>query len=68
VPCPMDFTAELAVGTPTDGVNRILDVVPESLHQRTPLVIGSREDVGFVADTVRRVAARPSGAVSQPSL
>ena len=32
--------------------------MPEKLHQRTPLVIGSREDVGFVADTLRRVAAR----------
>jgi hypothetical protein len=31
-------------------------------------VIGSREDVGFVADTLRRIAARASGAVSQPAL
>jgi fructose-1,6-bisphosphatase I len=65
---PMAFIAEQAEGSATDGVNRILDLVPESLHQRTPLVIGSREDVGFVADTVRRVAARSSGAVSQPTL
>ena len=65
---PMAFLAEQAEGSATDGVNRILDIVPESLHQRTPLVIGSREDVGFVADTLRRVAARSSGAVSQPAL
>jgi fructose-1,6-bisphosphatase I len=62
---PMAFLAEQAEGSATDGVNRILDMVPEKLHQRTPLVIGSREDVGFVADTLRRVAARSSGAVSQ---
>jgi fructose-1,6-bisphosphatase I len=62
---PMAFLAEQAEGSATDGVNRILDILPEKLHQRTPLVIGSREDVGFVADTLRHVAARPSGAVSK---
>jgi len=65
---PMAFLAEQAEGSATDGVNRILDIMPEKLHQRTPLVIGSREDVGFVADTLRRVASRASGAVSQPAL
>jgi fructose-1,6-bisphosphatase I len=62
---PMAFLAEQAEGSATDGVNRILDIVPDKLHQRTPLVIGSREDVGFVADTLRRVAERASGAISQ---
>jgi fructose-1,6-bisphosphatase I len=67
---PMAFIAEQAEGSATDGLNRILDMVPEHLHQRTPLVIGSREDVGFVADTIRRVSlsARVSGAVAQPAL
>ena len=65
---PMAFLAEQAEGSATDGVNRILDIIPEKLHQRTPLVIGSREDVGFVADTLRRVAERTSGAVSQTAL
>jgi fructose-1,6-bisphosphatase I len=50
---PMAFIAEQAGGSATDGVRRILDIVPASLHQRTPLVIGSREDVGYVADTLR---------------
>jgi fructose-1,6-bisphosphatase I len=66
---PMAFIAEQAEGSGTDGINRILDIVPHSLHQRTPLVIGSREDVGFVADTLRRnTAARASGPVVQPAL
>lgn len=66
---PMAFIAEQAEGSATDGLNRILDIVPTELHQRVPLVIGSREDVGFVADTLRRVAAaRPSGPVTQPIL
>ena len=54
---PMAFIAEQAEGSATDGLNRILDMVPTALHQRTPLVIGSREDVGFVADALRRVGA-----------
>jgi len=29
----------------TDGDNRILDIKPEKLHQRAPLVIGSSEMV-----------------------
>jgi len=45
---PMAFLVEQAGGAATDGVTRILDIVPESLHQRTPLVIGSLEDVEFV--------------------
>jgi fructose-1,6-bisphosphatase I len=66
---PMAFIAEQAEGSATDGVNRILDIIPHNLHQRTPLVIGSREDVGFVADTLRRApTARTSGPVVQPAL
>ena len=41
---------------------RILDIVPRALHQRTPLVIGSRRDVEFVAETM---LARSAG-VSEP--
>ena len=66
---PMAFIAEQAEGSATDGVNRILDIIPHHLHQRTPLVIGSREDVGFVADNLRQgAAARTSGPVVQPAL
>ena len=52
---PMAFIAEQAEGSATDGTNRILDIMPEQLHQRVPLVIGSREDVGYVADVLRRM-------------
>ncbi len=65
---PMAFIAEQAEGSATDGMNRILDIMPEGLHQRTALVIGSRLDVGFVADTLRHAAARASGPVVQPAL
>jgi len=65
---PMAFIAEQAEGSATDGLHRILDIVPEGLHQRTPLIIGSREDVGFVADTIRRAAGPASPPVSTPAL
>ncbi len=46
---PMAFIAEQADGAATNGRDRIMDIVPTELHQRTPLVIGSRSDVEFVA-------------------
>jgi fructose-1,6-bisphosphatase I len=42
---PLAFIAEQAGGAASDGEQRILDLIPESLHQRTPLIIGSLEDV-----------------------
>lgn len=39
---PFAFILEVAGGVATDGIGRILDVVPTSLHQRTPLFIGSK--------------------------
>ncbi|HDH58032.1 MAG TPA: class 1 fructose-bisphosphatase, partial [Bacteroidetes bacterium] len=42
---PMAFIAEHAGGSATDGWRRILDIEPQELHQRTPLIVGSQEDV-----------------------
>lgn len=39
------FIAEQAGGRATDGTRRILEIKPESIHQHTPLFIGSVEDV-----------------------
>lgn len=38
---PFAFIAEVAGGRATDGKNRILDVQPYELHQRSPLFVGS---------------------------
>ena len=48
---PLCYVAEQAGGAGTTGVERILDVQPELLHQRTPLIVGN-------ADVVERVVAR----------
>jgi fructose-1,6-bisphosphatase I len=42
---PLAFLAEKAGGAATDGRMRILDKTATSLHERTPLVIGSRDQV-----------------------
>ncbi|MGE4552331.1 MAG: class 1 fructose-bisphosphatase [Desulfovibrionaceae bacterium] len=42
---PMAMIVEAAGGLATDGVRRILDIEPEYLHQRTPLFVGSKNDV-----------------------
>ena len=42
---PIAFLVEQAGGSATDGHARILDLVPTHLHQRTPLVFGSRDEV-----------------------
>jgi fructose-1,6-bisphosphatase I len=42
---PMAYLFEQAGGAATDGVNRILDIKPAEIHQRTPLVLGSSDDV-----------------------
>ena len=39
---PFAFIVEVAGGRATDGTQRILDIVPTGLHQRSPLFIGSR--------------------------
>jgi fructose-1,6-bisphosphatase I len=42
---PLAFIVEQAAGKGTNGHQSILDIQPETLHQRVPLVIGSPEDV-----------------------
>jgi len=42
---PLSFIIEQAGGMAIDGFKRILDIVPTSIHQRTPIYIGSKENV-----------------------
>lgn len=41
----MAYIAEQAGGSASDGRKRILDILPNHLHQRTPLFIGNKEEV-----------------------
>jgi fructose-1,6-bisphosphatase I len=51
---PLAFIAEQAGGYASDGRQRILDIRPASLHQRTPLFIGNRDLVEKVEDLIRK--------------
>ncbi|KGB74659.3 fructose-1 [Cryptococcus deuterogattii R265] len=42
---PMSFLTEQAGGVATTGSQRILDIVPTSIHGRCPVFLGSKEDV-----------------------
>ena len=42
---PMAFLVEQAGGVASTGLERILDVPPESVHQRIPTFLGSADDV-----------------------
>jgi len=45
---PMAMIAEQAGGLASDGEHRILDIIPEEVHQRVPLFIGCEFDVRLV--------------------
>jgi len=42
---PLAFIVEQAQGKGSDGSQSILDIDPQKLHQRVPLIIGSKDDV-----------------------
>lgn len=42
---PMSFIIEQAGGVATTGHERVMDVLPRSVHERKPLIIGSKDDV-----------------------
>jgi len=47
---PLAYIMENAGGAASSGRGRILDIVPDSLHQRSPLFIGSTADVRLAED------------------
>ncbi len=51
---PLAFIAEQAGGKASDGFSRILDIQPTSLHQRTPLFIGSSDMVSMAEEMMIR--------------
>ena len=45
---PMAYLIEQAGGAATDGLMPILDRVPESLHEHTPLIFGSASEIAAI--------------------
>lgn len=51
---PMAFLMEQAGGQATTGKMRILDIVPSDIHQRTPIFLGSTDDVQEIIDLYKK--------------
>ncbi len=51
---PLAFVVEQAGGAAIDGSRDILDIQPTELHQRTPLIIGSKRDVAFAQSLLKK--------------
>ena len=47
------FLVEQAGGLASDGKQMILDIMPEQLHQRTPLVFGSKDEINHLLSYYR---------------
>jgi len=45
---PMSLLIERAGGMATDAITRILDIEPTDIHQRVPVVLGSKNEVAYV--------------------
>jgi fructose-1,6-bisphosphatase I len=60
---PLALIAEQAGGRASDGARRILDIHPDSLHQRTPLFIGTAEHVETAERFLAGAAAPAEAAV-----
>ena len=43
---PLGYIAEQAGGAASTGYERIMDIIPKDLHQRTPLILGNKDVVG----------------------
>lgn len=51
---PMSFIAEQAGAMATDGTQRILEIKPQDLHQRTPFYIGSKSMVELAEEFLHK--------------
>jgi len=54
---PMSLIVEAAGGRASNGKKRLLEIKPDSLHQRTPIFIGSEQDVKMVEEFMAKEEA-----------
>ena len=47
--CPIAFLIEQAGGAATDGLTPVLDRLPVTLHENTPLIFGCKDEVATIA-------------------
>lgn len=54
---PMSFIMEQAGGMSSTGTQRVMEIVPEAVHQRVPIVMGSKNDIQEIVDAYTTAAA-----------
>ncbi|CAB9527506.1 Fructose-1,6-bisphosphatase class 1 [Seminavis robusta] len=54
---PMAFIMEQAGGLATTGTQRVMEITPEVVHQRVPVIMGSKNDVIEVIECYKTAAA-----------
>jgi fructose-1,6-bisphosphatase I len=55
---PMAFIIEQAGGIATNGKDRIMEIEPHTLHQRTPLYMGNHYEVELIHEYLRKFASQ----------
>ena len=68
---PMGWLVEQAGGAATNGIERILDIVPGKLHERVSVILGSKNEVervtSYHADSAPgKCAGDQTGSLNQP--
>ena len=58
---PLSFIIEQAGGLATDGKKRIMEIKPSSLHECTPIYIGSRKNVEKLKEFISESDETPAG-------
>jgi len=54
---PMSFIVEQAGGLSTTGTERVMEITPTTVHERVPIVMGSKNEVQEVIDAYREAAS-----------
>ena len=52
---PLGYVAEQAGGAASTGYERIMDIIPKELHQRTPLILGNKNVVDETVSVISGV-------------
>jgi fructose-1,6-bisphosphatase I len=55
---PMSFIMEQAGGLSTTGKQRVMEIVPEIVHQRVPMMMGSKNDIQEIIDAYDKYEAK----------
>lgn len=50
----MAYLTEQAGGLATTGKEPVLDVLPESIHDRSPIFLGSQDDVSELLEYIKK--------------